>query len=370
MADGSAPDVRTSDDESAGVSQPDQALLITRSMEKDLMSLDSQSTSRTNSWMNIAGKRDDRQQLRNADDTSQQARPGSRPASKLEEQITNESLKRLQKMFEEADEDGGGGLDTDEFTKAMQKTMPGLDARELALIFMKVDTNCDGTVDWDEYLSYMLLEYKEKDQMTSLMQDKPFPKPLRDISTCHRDDITSVEFLPTLNRRDHWVDGIDYHHGRYVTVSKDGVVNFWSIDMNHLKTHFLDYAREKTLWITTMVTMPNINMLAIASTEREISFFDINANKFDRQYRITALDDVVLCMDFWFNNRNTNEAVLVWGDVGGAICAIVFNECMSGGSLFGNAHKQSRNSSGQRIAFAELLRGNVHTRLARDQALT
>ena len=37
------------------------------------------------------------------------------------------------------------------------------DDRELEKLFMKVDTNCDGTVDWDEFLSYMLLEYLEKD---------------------------------------------------------------------------------------------------------------------------------------------------------------------------------------------------------------
>lgn len=34
----------------------------------------------------------------------------------------------------------------------------------------QVDANCDGSVDWDEYLSYMLLEFQEKSQMSSVME--------------------------------------------------------------------------------------------------------------------------------------------------------------------------------------------------------
>lgn len=73
---------------------------------------------------------------------------------------------------QEADADCGGGLDIDEFSMAMKKTMGSeVDDKELGILFMKVDTNCDGTVDWDEYLSYMLLEYQEKDTMTSLIKE-------------------------------------------------------------------------------------------------------------------------------------------------------------------------------------------------------
>ncbi|CAK8691170.1 unnamed protein product [Clavelina lepadiformis] len=75
-------------------------------------------------------------------------------------------------MTQEADADNGGGLDMDEFREAMRKTMGSeIDVKELEMLFMKVDTNCDGAVDWDEYLSYMLLEYQEKDSMTSLVKE-------------------------------------------------------------------------------------------------------------------------------------------------------------------------------------------------------
>ncbi|XP_064622322.1 WD repeat-containing protein on Y chromosome-like [Lineus longissimus] len=280
-------------------------------------------------------------------------------AGKLEEQITNEKLRNLQRLFEEADEDGGGGLDIDEFRIAMQQTMPGVDAHELEIIFMKVDTNCDGTVDWDEYLSYMLLEYKEKDQMTSMLQEKPFPKPLREISSNHRDDICRITFLPTLqNKHDNRSDKVDFLHGRYLSVSREGVVNFWSLEMNNLKTNVLEYTKDKTLWVTDLVCLPNVSMLAIASTERDVSLLDLNANKFDRSYRISGLDHCVLSMDYWFDNKNLNNAVLMWGDAGGNVCAIVFKECMNSGGLFAN-YAGKKVSIGQRIPIGELLKGKV-----------
>ena len=50
---------------------------------------------------------------------------------------------------------------------------------ELDMIFMKVDTNCDGTVDWEEYLTYMLLECREKDSMNVQSLRLPFPRDVR-----------------------------------------------------------------------------------------------------------------------------------------------------------------------------------------------
>ena len=46
--------------------------------------------------------------------------------------------------------------------------------KETAMLYFshlhQVDANCDGSVDWDEYLSYMLLEFQEKSQMSSVVE--------------------------------------------------------------------------------------------------------------------------------------------------------------------------------------------------------
>ena len=55
--------------------------------------------------------------------------------------MNNENLEMLQQIFEDADEDGGGGLDIEEFGQAMKMAFgmaDELDDEQLQLMFMKV----------------------------------------------------------------------------------------------------------------------------------------------------------------------------------------------------------------------------------------
>ena len=69
---------------------------------------------------------------------------------------------------------------------------------ELEKIFMKVDTNCDGTVDWDEYLSYMLLEYQGQDSMNTASNEQIFPSVVTEMASLNRDPIVRICFLKHL----------------------------------------------------------------------------------------------------------------------------------------------------------------------------
>ena len=60
------------------------------------------------------------------------------PPDDLDEGLTQEKLNQLHDLFEEMDEDGGGGLDIDEFKNAMRQTMGNISDKEIELIFMKV----------------------------------------------------------------------------------------------------------------------------------------------------------------------------------------------------------------------------------------
>ena len=66
----------------------------------------------------------------------------------LEGQLTNDKLRELERIFEDADEDGGGGLDMDEFRNAMRKAISqSLTDRELDIMFMKVSADTSWTID-------------------------------------------------------------------------------------------------------------------------------------------------------------------------------------------------------------------------------
>ena len=60
--------------------------------------------------------------------------------------------------FYEADEDGNGALDVQEFVHAFSGHFPHLGDLELQHLFMKIDANADGNVDWSEFLTYMATE--------------------------------------------------------------------------------------------------------------------------------------------------------------------------------------------------------------------
>ncbi len=67
----------------------------------------------------------------------------------------------LKKAFDQADEDGSGALDEEEFVNAFRnvKGIKGYKTEEqLCHLFMKIDANSDGTVDWDEFTNHILLE--------------------------------------------------------------------------------------------------------------------------------------------------------------------------------------------------------------------
>ena len=72
------------------------------------------------------------------------------------------TLKKVQGTFEKAVETGGKGeLDMDAFVASFQGMLSyeGSNDRDaLRHLFKRVDVNADGTIDWDEFSTFMLLE--------------------------------------------------------------------------------------------------------------------------------------------------------------------------------------------------------------------
>nr|XP_026692561.1 WD repeat-containing protein on Y chromosome-like [Ciona intestinalis] len=257
---------------------------------------------------------------------------------KVDDQMNYEHLQQLEQIFNEGSK-GEEGLDMKEFRVAMKKTMGNdIDDTELDMIFMKVDNNCDGTVDWDEYLSYMLLEYQEKKNMFTLDQDCPFPNRLSIKTSNHLESICSVRLLQAFGRANaHGEAEPDDSASRYLTLSREGVLNIWNMDWTLQKSLTLDAAKgmsgqptnpagSKGLAVTDMVCMPNCNTVAVASTDYEVSFYSMTSNMVQRRFQIKNLKDCPLTMDYSYNFKKPQNAILLWGDTSGSIVIIRFHE--------------------------------------------
>ena len=273
---------------------------------------------------------------------------------------SEEQFSCLQKIFEAAEEDGRGGLDIDEFKVAMRKTVGRNSTEdEIELLFMKVDANCDERVDWEEYVTYNLLEYKEKTLMFEMLREKPFPNEMRDIDSKHRDTIIRIIFYPTIRKTGGKECRIDYKIGKYVTLSKEGVIGLWSLKMKNLKYYNAVQSIHKSTqpWFTDMVGMYNVSMLAVSSTDRDMAIFDLAAKKFSTRYYITGFESCITAMDYWVNPTDLNRALLLFGDMSGSIFVFKFDNSLRGGPF--GAVTGKRNAC-KRVSFPEVMKGFVH----------
>ena len=309
-----------------------------------------------------SGSRYDSGDRRRSRTFKRERRSGNRSSGSRAEESAEDSevqFSKLQKMFEAAEDDGRNGLDIDEFKAALRQTVGRNSTEdEIELLFMKVDANCDGVVDWEEYVTYNLLEYKEKTLMFEMLREKPFPNEIREIDSKHRDTIIRIRFYPNVRKTGGKDCTIDYKRGRYVTMSKEGVIGIWSLSMKNLKYYNANqyFDRNTQPWFTDMVIMYNVNMLAVASTDRDIAIFELSLKKFSMRYYMTGFENCVTAMDYWVNPKDLNYALLLWGDTSGSIFAIKFENSLRGGP-FGAV--SGRKKACKRVSFPEVLRGFV-----------
>ncbi|KAI9524890.1 hypothetical protein NQZ68_014425, partial [Dissostichus eleginoides] len=128
-------------------------------------------------------------------------------------------------LFEEADEDGGGGLDMEEFCVLFKKMYPSVKKEELTVLHMQIDTNCDGTVDLVELLDFLIAKGNAS---AGLDFKRPFPKPVEFIPVGHYKEIVGVIFRPFEDvKPDFSFRDLDetriYQRGQYISVSSDGM---------------------------------------------------------------------------------------------------------------------------------------------------
>jgi len=66
---------------------------------------------------------------------------------------------QLRTAFISADDSGDGELSLNEFITAFGKVLgKGLKYKQLNQLFMRIDADSGGSVDWNEFMNYMLIE--------------------------------------------------------------------------------------------------------------------------------------------------------------------------------------------------------------------
>lgn len=271
----------------------------------------------------------------------------------------------LKKAFDQADEDGSGALDEEEFVNAFRnvKGIKGYKTEEqLCHLFMKIDANSDGTVDWDEFTNHILLEQSrymatEDEELAQALYENDDEKRLASDATSekrkskkkldrlkamasvserietkahhqHLDMIEKIEWLPQMKS--------------YISAGRDGLLKVWSDKLVPQRT-----IRNGKGWITDIALMSSQPM-AVCSNERTISFYDSYRTSLDELGRIVNLDNVPLWCEYI---RQSDHDLFLYADEMGFIYNYVLEDQWGADSTGPNAEVEigSKKLTGMRL---------------------
>nr|XP_015211450.1 PREDICTED: WD repeat-containing protein on Y chromosome-like isoform X2 [Lepisosteus oculatus] len=222
-----------------------------------------------------------------------------------------------------------GSMSLEEFQSALG-TMLGSErwASQMELLFNKVDTSCDGYVDWEEFCTYLLLQYKEKDytgrQRETFLSTQPI------IRHC------------LYNKQEPTIRMLAVPHPqplRFLGVSKEGTLTIWDSSLRILKSQEVSLESSEIAgsrsrirkWTTDAVCMPDVHKIALATSSRDIHFFDISTASCFEEFYLFGIANVPTCLCYWCDTKAPGSpSVLLWGDDVGNVNVLWFLHPLSG----------------------------------------
>ncbi|XP_029392886.1 EF-hand calcium-binding domain-containing protein 8 [Mus pahari] len=237
------------------------------------------------------------------------------------QQFSDMHLADLQKVFEK-EADKNGALKKEGFIRIMKGVLSSMSEEMLEVLFLKVDSDCNGFVTWQKYVDYMMREFQGKEEMRKSQYRLRFHLPMTVIPLHHGSEVVKVAFLTQRFKK----------KGCFLTVTKDGILQFWSETFSMLESFRLSQTKlygHQQMWVIDVAYLHNMSLIAVASTELKIEFFDIGGYKCIRAFTIIDLDSCVMVMDYW---TDYHKAVFCYGDTKGN--ATIFISDNVAGGLF------------------------------------
>ena len=190
----------------------------------------------------------------------------------------------LREAFDLADTDHGGALEIDEFIEAFGEIIgKNMTDKQLNQLFMKIDADSNGSVDWPEFMNYMLLENqtlssmkRENFEYVRVGQSKNWIDPEKQFfNKCHANMITAILVIEPEGLKDNPANSDQLKKKiKYATSSRDGYVKIWNASnmQNEIYVKVTSGA-----WVTCMAYMRGSKKLACGSANRMISFYKLDS---------------------------------------------------------------------------------------------
>eukprot|EP00760_Papus_ankaliazontas_P004576 PhM_4_TR11965/c0_g1_i1/m.30991 len=194
--------------------------------------------------------------------------------------ILQQDHKHLNELFAVHEEDGGQPMSEDDFVSTflplVQSRRPTAtdSVARLQHLYMSVDTYGRGSITWDDFSSYLLL------QSARLEDNEPTDVP-RDFQSSPTHTPDDVNIKAVLHREAiHSVIAVPRPH-RIVTASTDGTVKLWKVATGmHERT-----IHNSKVKVTCCTYASEINSLIVTCLDRTIFFYDAGSGDLSRAFR-------------------------------------------------------------------------------------
>ncbi|XP_063772261.1 WD repeat-containing protein 49 [Pseudophryne corroboree] len=234
----------------------------------------------------------------------------------IENRLSIKDFTAIQNLFKSPELEPPECMSKEQFTERTYTAVGRGAKEEYGDLFDKIDVSREGFIDWDKLTSFMLLELYEKDERVK-SSVIPQWRDIHSLPLIHKENIQKVVYLKC--------------SCRYVSLSKDGLLAVWGENLKLQRSLRIctDTVKLKDVWATSLVFLANVNKIAVAFTSKEICFYDLNSKQdLFCQYKLQGLPGTPICMDYWHNPDDGNDAMLAFGDVNGQVQAICFTAAM------------------------------------------
>ncbi|CAL8309579.1 unnamed protein product [Boreogadus saida] len=272
---------------------------------------------------------------------------GPQRGGSLAEQLTVENLHLLKDAFQnhktssdrtsrrkprKPKQDGGRGIEEiggrgieaprinlEEFRTVVSSVIgPDVSDGSVERLFLEVDIDSEGLVDWPRLCSFLLRTSAERESSSTPRVAVADASPL--IKHClHNKQETTVRVVAVYQPASL----------RYISVSKGGRLIVWNSRL-HILQHLglCGDPAEKAVtrgnrfrgWTTDAVYMSNVHKVAIATGCRELRFVNFSAAGLSEEVILFGFPNVPTALCYWYDKKSPGQrSLLLWGDDKGGV---------------------------------------------------
>ncbi|KAI8812174.1 WD40-repeat-containing domain protein [Cladochytrium replicatum] len=209
-------------------------------------------------------------------------------------------FEELQKTFHEhRNDDGSSGFSISKFREVFGNVLGGgLNYDQMTMLFMKIDANSDGTVDWDEFSTYMISGAMEDNHQSAVFDER-----IKKVINCpHKDMIKRIDFIAK--------------ERKYISVSREGTVCLWAPNFKLQRVINTQDIAPKEAWVTDALFMHDQGRLVTITDDRQLCIYDILSIKPRIVAIISQLEGNPLCLAYAPHYDDDRDLIL-FGDDGG-----------------------------------------------------